>query len=81
MCEAWQLLKNLVEYLRNSFATLHSECKKEKNSQLQFQLRWYSYCSAFLLEKKHTLCAINLEEAKHPVLVNLRQMWLKFCKD
>lgn len=81
VCEAKQLLHNLVEYFRNTFATLHAECKKEKNSQMQFQLRWYSYCSAFLLEEKYTLSAINLEEAEHAVLVNLRQMWLEFCRE
>ena len=40
VCEAKQLLKNLVEYFRNTFAALHSKCKKEKNSQMQFLLFW-----------------------------------------
>ena len=75
------MLAELVDYLCNTFATLHSECKLEKNSQMQFQLKWYSYCSAFLLEEKHTFSAINLEEAKHLVLVNLRQVWLEFCRE
>ena len=48
---------------------------------MQFQLKWYSYCSAFLLEEKHTLSAINLVEAKHPVLANPRQVWLEFCRE
>ena len=81
VCESKRMLAEFVEYLRNTFAMLHSECKLEKNSQMQFQLKWYSYCSAFLLEEKHTLSAINLEEAKHPVLVNLRQVWLEFCRE
>jgi len=79
--ELKQMLTELVEYLRDTFAKLHAECKLEKNSQMQFQLKWYSYCSAFLLEEKHTLSAINLEEDKHPVLANLRQVWLEFCRE
>ena len=81
VCEAKQFLTELGEYLHDKFATLHFECKQEKNSQMQFQLKWYSYCSAFLLEEKHTLSAINLLEAKHPVLANLRQVWLEFCRE
>ena len=80
LCESKQLLTDLVEYLRNTFAMLHSECKREKNSQMRFQLRWYSYCSAFLLEEKYSLSAINLKEAEHAVLANLRQVWLEFCR-
>ena len=81
VCESKQFLTEIVEYLCNTFATLHFECKQEKNSQMQFQLKWYSYCSALLLEEKHTLSAINLEEAKHPVLSSLRQEWLEFCRE
>lgn len=80
MCKAEEVLNDIIQYHRDTFSTLHSECKKEKNSQLQFQLKWHSYCSAFLLEEKHTLDAINLEEAIHPVLTNLREKWLQFCK-
>jgi len=81
MYESKQMLTELAEYLRNTFAKLHAECKLGKNSQMQFQLKWYSYCSAFLLEEKHTLSAINLEEDKHSVLENLRQVWLEFCRE
>ena len=49
-----QLLQELVENLRQTFVTLHCECKKEKNSQMQFQLRWLEYYSVFLL-KENTL--------------------------
>jgi len=27
------------------------------------------------------LSAINLEEVKHPVLTNLRPVWLEFCRE
>ena len=74
VCELKQLLTDLVEYLHNTFAMLHSECKEEKNSPMQFQLRWYSYCSAFLLEEKYTLGTINLE------LTNCKQV-LEFCRE
>ena len=81
VCESKELLTELVVYLRETFATLHFECKQQKNSQMQFQLKWYSYCSAFLLDEKHSMSAINLEEAKHPVLANLRQQWLDYCRE
>ena len=81
VCESEELLTELVVYLRETFAMLHFECKQEKNSQMQFQLKWYSYCSAFLLDEKHSMSAINLEEAKHPVLANFRQQWLDYCRE
>ena len=81
LCDAEQLLRELAEFHRDTFVALHIECKKAKNSQLQFQLRWYSYCSAFLLEEQYSLAAINLEEVAHPVLTKLRQKWLDFCKE
>ena len=81
LCDAKQLLGELTEFHRDTFAALHVICKKEKNSQLQFQPRWYSYCSVFLLEEQYSLAAINLEEVAHPVLTKLRQKWLDFCKE
>ena len=38
MCEAEKLLNDMVEYRCDTFAMLHSECKKGK---MQFQLRWF----------------------------------------
>ena len=58
-----------------------SHAAKEKNSQIQFQMQWYSYCSAFLLEEKYRLSTIDLEENDHPELAKLRQDWLDFCKE
>ena len=54
MCEAEELLNDMVEYHRDTFAMLHSEYKRGKKSQMQFQLRWYSYCSAFFRRKAFT---------------------------
>lgn len=62
LCEANELLKDLVDYHRDVFATLHADCKKEKNPQIRFQMKWCSHCSAFLLEEKYALSTINLEE-------------------
>ena len=78
LCDVKQLLRELTEFHRDTFMALHVECKKEKNSQLQW---WYCYCSAFLLEEQYSLAAINLEEVAHPVLTKLRQKWLDFCKE
>ena len=74
-----QRLQELVEYHHGTFVTLHCECKKEKNPQMRFQLRWLEYCGAFLLEEKWTLVTIHLEET--PELTNLRQKWLDFLKE
>ena len=67
---------------RDSFAMLYSECKQPKNSFMEFQLRWHSYCSALLLEEKYTLEEINLKEADNGYysLVAVRRIWLEFCK-
>ncbi|XP_065904795.1 uncharacterized protein [Dysidea avara] len=80
LCAEQQLLQELVEFHRDTFVALHIECKKEKNSQLKFQLRWLSLCSTFLLEEQYSLADINLEESTHPVLTELRQKWIHFCK-
>ena len=80
LCEANELLKDLVDCHRDIFATLHADCKKEKNSQIQFQMKWYSHCSAFLLEEKYPLSTINLEEDSHPGLGKLRQACLTFVR-
>jgi len=63
------------------FTQLHLDCKKEKNSQIRFKVKWASYCSAFLLEEKYSLSTIDLVEDSHPELVKLRQAWLDFNKD
>jgi len=65
---------------RNSFAVLYGECKQQKNAFMQFQLQYQYHCSAFILEEKHTLAAIKLNEASHPALVAARKTWLEFCK-
>ena len=41
-----------------------------------------SWCSAFLLEEKYTLEAINLKESDngYSSLVSIRNTWLEFCK-
>ena len=81
LCDTKQLLRELADFHRDTFVALHIECKKEKNSKLQFQLRWYLYCSAFLLEEQYSLSAIHLNETAHPVLTEFRQKWLDFCKE
>ena len=78
ICKEQHLLQELVENHRQTFVTLHCECKKEKNSQMRFQLRWLEYCSAYLLEEKYTLAAIHLVET--PELINVRQKWLDLLK-
>ena len=69
----------IAKHLRDSFVSLYNECKPAKNSFMQFQLRWYSWCSAFLLEERYTLDAINLKESDNN-LVSIRNTWLEFCK-
>ena len=48
LCKEKQLLQELVDNHCQIFVTLHYECKKEKNLQMRFQLRWLEYCSAFI---------------------------------
>ena len=52
----------IAKFHRDSFAMLYSEYKQPKNSVMEFQLRWHSYCSELLLEEKYTLEEINLKE-------------------
>lgn len=81
LCQAKELLQEMIVYHREIFAQLHSDCKKEKNSQIRFKMMWATYCSAFLLEEQYTLNAINLAEDSHPELVQLRQAWPDFSKE
>ena len=73
LCDAKELLIELAEFHRDTFVALRIECKKQKNSQLKFQLRWYTYCSAFLLGEQYSLSDIHLNENDHPVLTELRR--------
>ena len=81
LCDAKELLTELAKFHRDTFIALHIECKKQKNSQLKFQLRWYTFCSAFLLGEQYSLSDIHLNENDHPVLTELRRKRLDFCKD
>ena len=38
LCKENELLKNLVDFHRDTFTTLHADCKKEKNSHIRFQM-------------------------------------------
>ena len=53
----------IAKFHCDSFTVFYSKCKQPKNSFMEFQLRWHSYCSALLLEEKYTLEEINLKEA------------------
>ena len=81
LCEAKDLLQDMVVYHRDMFAQLHLDCKKEKNSQIRFRMKWASNYSAFLLEEQYSLSVIDLVEDSHPELVKLRQAWLNFNKE
>ena len=72
----------IAKHHRDSFVSLYDECKPTKSCFMQFQLRWHSWCSAFLLEEKYTLEAINLKENDngYSSLVSIRNTWLEFCK-
>jgi len=63
-----------------SFAVLYGECKQQKNSFMQFQLQYQYHCSAFILEEKYTIAALNLDEADHAMLVTAKKSWLECCK-
>jgi len=56
-----ELMLQIVSHHRDSFAALYEKCKPMKNSCMQFQLDWYTWCSAFLLEEQHTLGATELK--------------------
>ena len=53
LCDGKLLFQELAEFHRDMFVTLHIQCKKEKNLQLQFQQKWLLYCSMFLLAEQH----------------------------
>ena len=59
---------------RDSFALLYGDCKRQKNSFMQFQLQWHYHCSVFLLQEKFELNAVNLDESAHTSLVATRKM-------
>ena len=68
-------MMKITRQYRDSFALLYSECKQQTKSFMQFLLQWHYHCSAFLLEEKFTLAAINLEESAHASLVATRKIY------
>lgn len=77
-----ELMLQIVRHHRDTFAVLYEKCKPMKNSFMQFQLDWYTWCSAFLLEEQYTLAAINISEndAGYSEIVTIRNTWLEFCR-
>ena len=53
----------IARHHRDSFVSLYDECKKLKNSCMEFQRHWHAHCRAFLLEEKYTLDDISLKES------------------
>ena len=75
-----QPLHTIATYHHDDFAALYVSCNK---SSMQFQLDWYTHCSAFLLGEDLTLAAIGFDESdgKYSSLVNTRKTWIQFCRD
>ena len=82
LLKGYEPMLEIAKHHRDSFVSLYDECKPAKSCFMQFQLRWHSWCSAFLLEEKYTLEAINLKESDngYSSLVSIRNTWLEFCK-
>ena len=82
LLKGYEPMLEIAKHHRDSFVSLYDECKPARSCFMQFQLRWHSWCSAFLLEEKYTLEAINLKESDngYSSLVSIRNTWLEFCK-
>ena len=74
-CKNDQLLFEIAKHHHDNFVRLYTDCNK---SLMQFQLRWHSRCSAFLLSEDLTLAAINLDESRSSSsnLADTRKMWI-----
>ena len=81
LCSVKQLLQELAEFYCDTFVELHVKWKKVENYQLQFQPKWLSYCSAFLLEEQYSLAVTDFDDSAHPLLMELRQKWIDFFKE
>ena len=68
-----------VLHHRKCFSLLYTECKKEPDSMLKFQLRWHKHCSTFLLSQSYSLATIGFEELPQCPVGPLRQVWIDFC--
>ena len=55
----------LTRHLQESFVRIYNECSTLKERYLQFQLRWHSYCSYFLVTKNKELSDIGLHPQIH----------------
>ena len=65
LCNNGELVEELVEYHQSNFVRLYLENGKKKDPFLTFQFDWHRNCSALLLEEKHELAELSLDE--HPV--------------
>ena len=80
LCGSVEPLYSIATHHRDDFARLYVDCNK---SSVQFQLKWYAHCSAFLLAEDLTLDAIGFDESDkyYSSLISTRRTWIKFCKD
>jgi len=63
------------------YVSLYKECKKSPDSDLNFQFKWYQYCSAFLLSSQYPLSVINLNDPDAYKISEARLLWLSFCEE
>ena len=76
-----QPLLSIVASHQSCFSGLYKECKQSPDSYLNFQFKWYQYCSAFLLSSQYHLSEINLEDPDAYKISEARSLWLSFCEE
>ena len=80
LCTNGELMEDVVEYHRSSFVRLYLENGMKKDPFLAFQFDWHRNCSALLLEEKHELAELSLDETSCTKVCPIRSKWLEFCK-
>ena len=74
-------LSFFTEHLKETFLRLYEECSTLKERYLQFQLKWHSHCSYFLVLKNSELTDIGLHPSDPLAVkgVTVRSEWHKVC--
>jgi len=72
-------LSFFTKHLQETFIRLYNDCSSLKECYLQFQLKWHTHCSYFLVKTNRELSDIGLHPSDHLAEVQVKSQWNKVC--
>ena len=82
-CESLTVVELLffTKHLQETFVRIYIDCSTLKEHHLQFQLKWHSHCSYFLVSKNSELSDVGLHPSDPLAIpvVSIRSQWKGVC--